>query len=97
MANIKSVNKKTKAQAIGMHNEFLTGRTQQKFLNPDEADYLIIQDSRLKRTIGIFLNLYIFLYIPWKDTCGTFHTRCFGKFYSILENSKKFQTNSEKF
>ena len=32
MANIKSVTKKTKAQAMGMHTEVLTGRTQQKFL-----------------------------------------------------------------
>ena len=38
MANIKSVSKKTKAQAMGMHSEVLTGRTQQKFFNPDEAE-----------------------------------------------------------
>ena len=38
MANIKSVTKKTKAQAMGMHTEVLTGRTQQKFFNPDEAE-----------------------------------------------------------
>ena len=38
MANIKSVSKKTKAQAMGMHTEVLTGRTQQKFFNPDEAE-----------------------------------------------------------
>ena len=38
MANLKSVNKKTKAQAMGMHTEVLTGRTQQKFFNPDEAE-----------------------------------------------------------
>ena len=35
MANIKNVTKKTKAQAMGMHSEVLTGRTQQKFFNPD--------------------------------------------------------------
>ena len=38
MANLKSVTKKTKAQAMGMHAEVLTGRTQQKFFNPDEAE-----------------------------------------------------------
>ena len=38
MANIKNVTKKTKAQAMGMHSEVLTGRTQQKFFNPDEAE-----------------------------------------------------------
>ena len=38
MANIKTVTKKTKAQAMGMHTEVLTGRTQQKFFNPDEAE-----------------------------------------------------------
>ena len=34
MANLKNVTKKTKAQAMGMHTEVLTGRTQQKFFNP---------------------------------------------------------------
>ena len=38
MANLKTVNKKTKAQSMGMHAEVLTGRTQQKFFNPDEAE-----------------------------------------------------------
>ena len=38
MANIKSVSKKTKAHAMVMHKEVLTGRTQQKFFNPDEAE-----------------------------------------------------------
>ena len=38
MANLKSADKKTKAQAMGMHTEVLTGRTQQKFFNPDEAE-----------------------------------------------------------
>jgi len=38
MANLKNVTKKTKAQAMGMHSEVLTGRTQQKFFNPDEAE-----------------------------------------------------------
>ncbi len=38
MANLKNVTKKTKAQAMGMHTEVLTGRTQQKFFNPDEAE-----------------------------------------------------------
>ena len=42
MANIKSVSKKTKAQAMGMHTEVLTGRTQQKFFNPDEAENFYI-------------------------------------------------------
>ena len=35
MANLKNVTKKTKAQAMGMHTEVLTGRTQQKFFNPE--------------------------------------------------------------
>ena len=30
MANIKNTEKKTKAQAMGMHTEVLTGRTQEK-------------------------------------------------------------------
>ena len=38
MANIKNTEKKTKSQAMGMHTEVLTGRTQQKFFNPDEAE-----------------------------------------------------------
>ena len=38
MANLKNTEKKTKSQAMGMHTEGLTGRTQQKFFNPDEAE-----------------------------------------------------------
>ena len=38
MANLKTVEKKTKAQSMGMHTETLTGKTQQKFFNPDEAE-----------------------------------------------------------
>ena len=40
MANIKTTEKKTKSQSMGMHTEVLTGRTQQKFFNPDEAKNL---------------------------------------------------------
>ena len=38
MANLKNTEKKTKSQSMGMHTEVLTGRTQQKFFNPDEAE-----------------------------------------------------------
>ena len=38
MANLKTTQKKTKAQSMGMHTEVLTGKTQQKFFNPDEAE-----------------------------------------------------------
>ena len=38
MANLKTTEKKTKSQSMGMHTEVLTGRTQQKFFNPDEAE-----------------------------------------------------------
>ena len=38
MANLKTGDKKTKAQSMGMHTEVLTGKTQQKFFNPDEAE-----------------------------------------------------------
>ena len=38
MANLKTSDKKTKAQSMGMHTEVLTGKTQQKFFNPDEAE-----------------------------------------------------------
>ena len=38
MANLKTVSKKSKAPSMGMHTEVLTGRTQQKFFNPDEAE-----------------------------------------------------------
>jgi len=38
MANLKTAGKKSKAQSMGMHTEVLTGRTQQKFFNPDEAE-----------------------------------------------------------
>ncbi len=38
MANLKPETKKTKAQSMGMHTEVLTGKTQQKFFNPDEAE-----------------------------------------------------------
>ncbi len=48
MANIKNVTKKTKAQAMGMHSEVLTGRTQQKFFNPDEAKFLLFWNLRCR-------------------------------------------------
>ena len=38
MANLKTSEKKTKAQSMGLHTEVLTGKTQQKFFNPDEAE-----------------------------------------------------------
>jgi len=38
MANLKTAGKKSKSQSMGMHTEVLTGRTQQKFFNPDEAE-----------------------------------------------------------
>ena len=38
MANIKTNENKTKAQSMGLHSEVLTGKTQQKFFNPDEAE-----------------------------------------------------------
>ena len=38
MANLKTNEKKTKAQSMGLHTEVLTGKTQQKFFNPDEAE-----------------------------------------------------------
>ena len=38
MANLKTSEKKSKSQSMGMHTEVLTGRTQQKFFNPDEAE-----------------------------------------------------------
>ena len=38
MANIKTKENKTKAQSMGLHSEVLTGKTQQKFFNPDEAE-----------------------------------------------------------
>ena len=38
MANLKVTQKKTKAQSMVMHTEVLTGKTQQKFFNPDEAE-----------------------------------------------------------
>jgi len=37
MENLKTTEKKTKAQSMGMHTEVLTGKTQQKFFNPYEA------------------------------------------------------------
>ena len=38
MANLKTNENKTKAQSMGLHTEVLTGKTQQKFFNPDEAE-----------------------------------------------------------
>ena len=38
MANLKTSEKKSKAQSMGLHTEVLTGKTQQKFFNPDEAE-----------------------------------------------------------
>ena len=32
MANLKTSEKKSKAQSMGLHTEVLTGKTQQKFL-----------------------------------------------------------------
>ena len=51
MANIKSNENKTKAQSMGLHTEVLTGKTQQKFFNPDEAEnfyYFGTYDEALK-------------------------------------------------
>ena len=45
MANLKTNEKKTKAQSMGMHSEVLTGRTQQKFFNPDEAENFYYSSS----------------------------------------------------
>ena len=45
MANLKTNEKKTKAQSMGLHSEVLAGKTQQKFFNPDEAEnfyYLLL-------------------------------------------------------
>ena len=42
MANLKTTENKTKSQSMGMHSEVLTGRTQQKFFNPDEAENLLL-------------------------------------------------------
>ena len=39
MANLKTSEKKTKAQSMGLHSEVLTGKTQQKFFNPDAVSY----------------------------------------------------------
>ena len=36
MANLKTTEKKTKAQSKGMHTEVLTGKTQQILFNPDD-------------------------------------------------------------
>ena len=38
MANLKTAEKKTKAQSMGLHTEVLTGKTQQKFFNQDEEE-----------------------------------------------------------
>ena len=38
MANLKTAQKKTKAQSMGLHKEVLKGRTQQVFFNPEEAE-----------------------------------------------------------
>ena len=46
MANLKTSEKKTKAQSMGMHTEVLTGKTQQKFFNPDEAENFYRSEER---------------------------------------------------
>ena len=38
MANLKNSSQKSKSQSMGMHKEVLTGRTQQVFFNPEEAE-----------------------------------------------------------
>ena len=47
MANLKTSEKKTKAQSMGLHSEVLTGKTQQKFFNPDEAENFIILEHMM--------------------------------------------------
>ena len=47
MANLKTNDKKSKAQSMGMHTEVLTGRTQQKFFNPDEAENFFILEHTM--------------------------------------------------
>ena len=49
MANIKTEEKKTKAQSMGLHTEVLKGKTQQKFFNPDEAEkFLLLGNLRCR-------------------------------------------------
>ena len=38
MANLKETEKKTKAQSMGLHTEVLTGKTQQRRFNLEEAE-----------------------------------------------------------
>ena len=47
MANLKTAQKKTKAQSMGMHKEVLTGRTQQVFFNPEESENFLYNDAYL--------------------------------------------------
>ena len=52
MANLKTSEKKSKAQSMGLHTEVLTGKTQQKFFNPDEACLLYTSPSPRDWTIS---------------------------------------------
>ena len=47
MGDLKTTEKKSKAQSMGMHTEVLTGRTQQKFFNPDGLKIFIILEHMM--------------------------------------------------
>ena len=67
MANIKTTEKKTKSQSMGMNTEVLAGRTQQKIFNPDVGEnlyYFGIYDVDInKRTNSIIPYLKFTLFI----------------------------------
>ena len=69
MANIKTSEKKSKAQSMGMHTEVLTGRTQQKFFNPDEAEnfyYFGTYDVDFNKRTDLDAVSYTHLTLPTK-------------------------------
>ena len=67
MANLKQV-KDSKAQSMGLHKEVLTGRTQQVFFNPEEAEnffimvhvmLILIKEQKWMQRIKVAKNLTI--------------------------------------
>ena len=53
MANLKN----SKSQSMGMHKEILTGRTQQVFFNPEEAENYFLKANEINPNNPIITNL----------------------------------------
>ena len=61
MANLKTTDKKSKSQSMGMHTEVLKGRTQQRFFDSEEAENLQDRDRCFVRPLIVGIsNRYLY-------------------------------------